>query len=70
MGLVEPVTLVECLRDLLPARSSSKRCGRGRRWVLSYKPHLLQTILPGFRVERRQEGGSVVWQLKHRLRRY
>jgi len=52
-----------CFRDLLPARSSSKRKGRGRRWVLSYRPHLLQTILPGVRVERRHEGGSVVWQL-------
>ena len=52
-----------CFRDLLPARSSSKRRGRGRRCVLSYRPHLLQTILPGVRVDRRQEGGSVVWQL-------
>lgn len=70
LGLVEPVTLDECLRDLLPARSSSKRCGRGRRCVRSYRPHLLHTILPGLSVERRQEGGSVVWQLKQRLRRY
>jgi len=52
-----------CFRDLLPARSSSKRRGRGRRCVLSYKPHLLQTIFPGVKVERRHEGGSVVWQL-------
>jgi hypothetical protein len=28
------------------------------------------TILPGFRVDRRQLGGSVVPQLKHFLRRY
>ena len=52
-----------CFRDLFPARSSSKRRGRGRRCVLSYRPHLLQTILPGVRVDRRHEGGSVVWQL-------
>ena len=52
-----------CFRDLLPARSSSKRSGRGRKCVLSYKPHLLQTIFPGVNVERRHEGGSVVWQL-------
>lgn len=49
-----------CFRDLLPARSSSKRRGRGRKCVLSYKPHLLQTIFPGVSVERRHEGGSVV----------
>jgi hypothetical protein len=59
-----------CLRALLPARSSSKRRGRGRRWVRSYKPHLLQTILPGLRVDRRHDGGSVVWQLKQRRLRY
>jgi len=52
-----------CFRDLFPARSSSKRRGRGRKCVLSYNPHLLQTILPGVRVDRRHEGGSVVWQL-------
>jgi len=52
-----------CFRDLFPARSSSKRRGRGRKWVLSYRPHLLQTIFPGVRVDRRHEGGSVVWQL-------
>ena len=28
------------------------------------------TILPGFRVDRRQLGGSVVWQLKHLRRKY
>lgn len=59
----------EFLRCLLPARNSSNRNGLGRRWVRSYKPHLLQTILPGLRVERRHEGGSVVWQLKHLLRK-
>jgi hypothetical protein len=52
-----------CFRDLLPARSSSNRSGRGRKCVLSYRPHLLQTIFPGVSVDRRHEGGSVVWQL-------
>jgi len=59
-----------CFRALFPARSSSKRSGRGRKCVRSYRPHLLHTILPGFNVERRHEGGSVVWQLKQRRRRY
>ena len=62
LGPLGLVTLL-CFRDLFPARSSSKRSGRGRKCVLSYKPHLLQTIFPGVRVERRHEGGSVVWQL-------
>jgi len=55
---------------LFPALSSSNLNGLGRRCVRSYKPHLLHTILPGFKVERRHEGGSVVWQLKHLRRRY
>ena len=59
-----------CLRVLLPARNSSKRSGRGRKCVRSYRPHLLQTIFPGFRVDRRQLGGSVVWQLWQRRRKY
>ena len=59
-----------CLRALFPARSSSKRSGLGRKCVRSYRPHLLHTILPGLSVERRHEGGSVVWQLKQRRRRY
>lgn len=70
MDEFEAVLEVLFLRILFPARSSSKRCGRGRRCVRSYNPHLLQTILPGLRVDRRQLGGSVVEQLKHRRRRY
>lgn len=77
LGLLETLgrdfglrVLLPPLRALLPARNSSNRRGRGRRCVLSYKPHLLQTILPGFRVDLRQLGGSVVWQLKQRRRRY
>jgi hypothetical protein len=67
---VEPEMLLDCLRDLFPVRSSSKRSGRGRKCVRSYRPHLLQTILPGLSVERLQLGGSVWEQLKHRRRRY
>lgn len=72
-GLREPTRAplgAGCFLALFPARSSSKRRGRGRKWVRSYSPHLLQTIFPGLRVERRHEGGSVVWQLKHLRRRY
>ena len=61
---------LEGLRVFDLERNSSNLRGRGRKWVRSYKPHLLQTIFPGLRVERRQEGGSVVWQLKQRRRRY
>src|SRR5258708_11899743 len=59
-----------CFLVLFPALSSSNLNGRGRKCVRSYNPHLLHTILPGLRVERRHDGGSVVWQLKHRRRRY
>lgn len=69
-GLPPAAAAFGCFLVLLPARNSSKRSGRGRKCVRSYRPHLLQTILPGLSVDRRQLGGSVVWQLKHRLRRY
>jgi len=42
--------------------------GRGREWVRSKRPHLLQSTFPGLRLERRQVEVSVVQQLKHRRR--
>ncbi len=65
-----PAPVLGCFLVLLPNSNSSKCKGHGHKCVHSYRPHLLQTIFPGLRVERGQPGGSVMWQLKQRQQRY
>jgi hypothetical protein len=71
MGGSDPGGVRDCAGSdgvVIEPRLCENWSGRGREWVLSNKPHLLQSTFPGLRFDRRQVDVSVVQQLKHRLR--